>query len=406
MTSVDVRAFCRLQGLQSPQDSDEVQEGGEISEGSSFFATRSFLVNTFGEAKDWRKSPHAAPLIAWEKDQGVEDAYVKLLNALQEYKEKNNLVDYEDMLQDEFLMKIPLPTHCVVVDEFQDISPLQKEIVKFWIEQADVAYIAGDDDQALYSFQGADPQLMIKYPAESTVILEKSYRCSEEIWTQAQMLIKRNVNRQDKQVSSNGPGGEVKILRMPDIWDVVQELPKRPGFGEKPKTAFLLLRTNFLVSKIAWKLSDAHIPFRYIDADRDKIYGLTDKKLKLINWVNMNANSSLSTFERLAKEDEYTDAAIRWMKGYVSRLVDRPIVKENITVSIGTIHSSKGKEADTVILFNDITSRVRLNYKQNPEDDRRNFFVGMTRPRTKLVIVDRFFGAGSITFEELGKCSI
>ncbi|MDO4939440.1 MAG: UvrD family DEAD/DEAH box helicase [Lachnospiraceae bacterium] len=111
----------------------------------------------------------------------------------------------------------------VLVDEFQDIDRLQYEILRLIAPPCSRVNLTavGDDDQSIYAFRGADPGIMLgfekDYPGTEKVILDVNYRSMEEITGVAMRLIRHNVRRFDKNiVSAKGRGGEVRILEFSD----------------------------------------------------------------------------------------------------------------------------------------------------------------------------------------------
>ena len=81
----------------------------------------------------------------------------------------------------------------ILIDEFQDINKIQYEIVKMLAGETKNLFIVGDDDQSIYAFRGARPELMLNFPKdfENTrqVILNRNYRCGEEIVQVAEDII-------------------------------------------------------------------------------------------------------------------------------------------------------------------------------------------------------------------------
>lgn len=87
----------------------------------------------------------------------------------------------------------------ILVDEFQDINHLQYDIVKMLAAPENNLFVVGDDDQSIYHFRGARPEIMLNFPEDfknaETVLLNINYRCSGNILNTAMKVIDHNENR-------------------------------------------------------------------------------------------------------------------------------------------------------------------------------------------------------------------
>lgn len=119
--------------------------------------------------------------------------------------------------------------HYILVDEFQDINHLQYDIVKMLAAPENNLFVVGDDDQSIYHFRGARPEIMLNFPEDfknaETVILNINYRCSGNILDTAMKVINYNENRYAKKLSTpNEPGEPVQIkeFEIPEtnIWQL------------------------------------------------------------------------------------------------------------------------------------------------------------------------------------------
>jgi len=370
----DLKAFCEANWLEPPNMNDEETiTGGQVSTGSAFFSTYSYLLNTFRKPEQYLECPHADVLGGLK--------YEDLHKAWDDYKDQKKLIDFTDMLVETVENGLTVPTTVLIVDEFQDISPLQLELVKQFSAGKESIYVAGDDDQALYGFQGADPKLMLDYVANKTVVLGSSHRCPEEVWKPSLTLINLNKNRQFKDVRSKGPGGNFREVFIPRYFN--QLLYNIHG------TTFLLARTNQLVGKIAWQLAFNNTLFKYLDSNKEKVWGWNKKRTQTMNYILGKGRFRYQMFASIAEKENWSNGTCTFMKCYL-RYLDR-IDPTTINVKIGTIHSAKGREADNVIVFNDLTSRVAAAMETDIESERRVWYVAMTRAKQSLVWVDGFF---------------
>ncbi len=94
----------------------------------------------------------------------------------------------------------------VLIDEFQDINLIQFRIIQLLVKKGQNLFVVGDDDQSIYSFRGANPQIMLDfekyYPNTEKVLLETNYRCSEEIVKESLKVIEQNKVRFQKEIHS------------------------------------------------------------------------------------------------------------------------------------------------------------------------------------------------------------
>jgi len=104
----------------------------------------------------------------------------------------------------------------ILIDEFQDINQLQYEIIKMLAKPEDNLFVVGDDDQSIYRFRGARPEIMLHFPKDhktaEKVVLNQNYRCSGKILNGAQKVIRKNKSRYEKQLAAiRNPGDIVEI---------------------------------------------------------------------------------------------------------------------------------------------------------------------------------------------------
>ena len=159
----------------------------------------------------------------------------------------------------------------ILIDEFQDINRLQYENIKMLAKPEDNLFIVGDDDQSIYGFRGARPDIMLgfreQYPEAQTITLQVNYRCSAEILEAAGRLIGHNKKRYGKDiVSGNGSDEPVHITEYADLSAeseaVCDGIRRYLDDGVPPERIAVLFRTNIQMRTIVGKLMDRAIPFR------------------------------------------------------------------------------------------------------------------------------------------------
>lgn len=205
----------------------------------------------------------------------------------------------------------------ILVDEFQDINQLQYDIVKLLAKPQDNLFIVGDDDQSIYHFRGARPEIMLNftkdYPNAETVTLDVNYRCSKRILASAMQVIGTNKKRFQKHLHTpNQEGNPVKIREFEnpreEYLQVVSELRNRLEQGEKLEDTAILLRTNQEAEGLVGALMERQVPFNM----KEKLPNLFH------HWICRN----ILAYLRFASGDESRKNFVEFMNRpnrYISR---------------------------------------------------------------------------------------
>ena len=198
--------------------------------------------------------------------------YRKVLN-------ERRKLDFDDMLlscyellkkRKDILSAWQKKFHYILVDEFQDINHLQYDIVKMLAAPENNLFVVGDDDQSIYHFRGARPEIMLNFPEDfknaETVILNINYRCSGNILDTAMKVINYNENRYAKKLSTpNEPGESVQIKEFRNPRDeymaVASLLRNRMEEGDNIEDTALLFRTNQETEGLVAALMEYGVPF-------------------------------------------------------------------------------------------------------------------------------------------------
>ncbi len=152
------------------------------------------------------------------------DKFRQVYNEYERRKDSLGKIDFDDMVvrcyqllcsEDEVLKKWQNIFRYILVDEFQDINPLQYEIVKLLAEPHHNLFVVGDEDQSIYSFRGADPKSSFRfledYPEAEQMFLSINYRCHRDIVEASKRLISHNKDRFDKDISAAECTNKMKI---------------------------------------------------------------------------------------------------------------------------------------------------------------------------------------------------
>ncbi|BCD68573.1 ATP-dependent helicase [Nitratiruptor sp. YY09-18] len=215
--------------------------------------------------------------------------YKKIANyyqKYQEYLEKNNLVDFDDLLvltykildQDEALcQEISQKYQFIMIDEYQDTNELQNLLVKKLCTAHNNICVVGDDDQSIYGWRGANVKNILEFPNEfantKVIKLEKNYRSTQKILEAANNLIAHNRNRLGKTlVATLGEGDDIDIKSYTDEQQEASEIGKKIlsliDKGVSPKEIAVLFRINALSRSIEEAFNKLSLPFKLVGAIR------------------------------------------------------------------------------------------------------------------------------------------
>lgn len=336
-----------------------------------------------------------------EADQEVDwFRLTRFVTAYCQFKNDRGIIDFADMLEQYVTRGHPVPVDIAIVDEAQDLSPLQWAVVEKAFSTAKELWIAGDDDQAIYRWSGADEQKFLSMPYERTV-LPVSHRLSEAIFDFSQRIIGNVANRFKKQVTAGRRGGKVEwVSRLEEVdysqasWLLLARTRNQLGTLEntmRSQGVLYTLNGKKSTDEHYVKAIRAHEQMRkgWRIEGRDAVVALRAAGLSTRNIdtsltytaAELKYDASAIWHDALIKipleEREYYLACMRRDE----KLTDEPRVR------IDTIHGSKGAEAEHVLMMTDLTYRVRKGYERDPDTEHRVFYVGATRARQTLTLL-------------------
>jgi DNA helicase II / ATP-dependent DNA helicase PcrA len=245
--------------------------------------------------------------------------FEKIYKDYEIYKKQKDVIDYDDMLI--LALKIlqnsmDLLQRCrriypyIQVDEFQDTSPLQFEIIKTLAFPGNNLFVVGDDDQGIYSWRGTDPKIMLDFPEiykEAKVyFMEENFRSTPELVNLANSLIEKNKDRYRKKSftkNPSNPGITKRVYRdeKDQLQGILQELKAEENLGD----VAILFRNNVSAIPLIKALHNEALPF-YIRDYRNKFFNhWVIQDLKAFMAVAMDPGD-LSSFNRIYyKNDAY-----------------------------------------------------------------------------------------------------
>jgi DNA helicase-2/ATP-dependent DNA helicase PcrA len=333
---------------------------------------------------------------------------------LHKFKEERFLKDYTDMLYLFLKEKTKPSLDVLIVDEAQDLSKLQWDCIKKLAEGVDNVHIAGDDDQAIYQWAGADVETFIQLEGEVTV-LENSYRIPKKVHEVAQGILNRIPveNRRVKSWTPRSVEGEIMIHishEHLDFSDGEWLVLARNGYilnrVEKflQQIGFIYARNNVLSVKQElldaignWellrknrKVSASKIRDIYFFMSVGKGVARGHKKLPGVGEDELLSIEDLKEKHGLLTDSIWHEALDRvgaTQREYLIACLRRGERVSNPRIRLSTIHAAKGGEADNVVVFTDISVKTWNELYSRPDGENRAFYVAVTRTRKNLHIV-------------------
>lgn len=345
--------------------------------------------------------------------------------ALALYKKDLGLIDFTDMIAQFVESDLSIDIDVLVVDEAQDLSLLQWAVIRKLAKSVRRFVVAGDDDQAIYRWSGADVDTFIGMDGDVRV-LSQSYRVPRKVQEVAHGIIRRVKNRRPKEWSPREDDGEVRWhastgsldLTGPDILVLGRNRYLLRDFEEVVKSLGLLyefqgarsVKPSLLEAVLTWERLRQQRPgvstaqcrkmYEYMSVGTGFVRG--HKQLpklgedeESVTLADLHDRGGL-----LVHDDKFWfDALDKIPLRDVSYLRAARRRGENLLapprIRLSTIHGMKGGQADEVILLTDMASRTFREAERTPEDESRVWYVAVTRAKQKLHIVapttKRFF---------------
>lgn len=345
-----------------------------------------------------------------------------LADSYNNYRSSHRVFDFTDMLT-VFLERAEetCPTfHTVFVDEAQDLSRLQWRVVNAIGRKTGRVLVAGDDDQAIFRWAGADVESFLRLPGMSET-LSKSWRVPRQVHTLAENIVSRISDRYPKKYDPQEKEGEVTwVSGLADVIDemddetwlvlaqcaymleAAEEALRSGGFYYEMKGAKSVPEKVFLAVS-AWKKlqSDKDINGKEVRAVYDYMTSGADVRRGFKKAARVDDDDLVSHDDLCRDGGLLVDKDVPWPAA-LSKLPEAHRVYLNAIESRGetfegkpkivlsTIHGAKGGEADNVVLFTDLSyasMRESFGSESGMNDLHRTFYVGITRTKGRLFLV-------------------
>ena len=304
---------------------------------------------------------------------------------LQEYKKKMHLLDFNDLIKKVINSgKIP-KLKAIFIDEAQDLSPLQWQLYDKLRENCDDMYLAGDDDQAIFAWAGADVNRFIKEPANERV-LRYSRRVSKAVQEQSQIAVSRISGiRKHKEYLPRAQEGFASHIN-------------NLGQVDLTKGKWLILtRTKSNLLDIMKELKSKNI---YYQSNKGKSFnvGIYNGAMAYTKWIREGKleEKEINDVREYIPNGNW-DPEKNWYDIFVADqkeiLYIRNIISggeklyENARIWLSTIHAIKGGEEDNVILSLHQGAKVQKSISlsvDKQDEEHRVWYVGVTRARNNL----------------------
>ena len=344
--------------------------------------------------------------IEWYHFEYVDRAY-------RHFKASRGLLDFTDLL--ERIVEEPgrLPRlKALIIDEAQDLSRLQWRLVNELAERSENVFLAGDDDQAVYTWAGADVESFLDFSGD-VHILEQSYRVPSKIHALADTVVNRIRQRQPKTWRAHSDGGVIRYYNdfhdvditqgewlvlaatnymLTDMYEWIKSqglLFERHGQRSIPE--------SILTAVLGWEAlrkgrevsyGTVKTIYKYLDSKAVK-HGY--KGLKTASVDTMYTHASLTKDHGLQTDAIWHEALTKIgqdKRTYLVALLRRGAkLTGKVLIKLSTIHGAKGGEADNVLLITDLSTKFAKEYERNSDDINRLFYVGVTRAKKTLHLV-------------------
>lgn len=347
----------------------------------------------------------------------------RVSKALAQYKRERGLADFTDMLAEFVRSDVRLGLEVLIVDEAQDLSRLQWSVVRQLARGCRRVAVAGDDDQAIYCWSGADVATLIEMEG-AVRVLGQSWRVPPVVQRAADAIISPVARRRVKEWRArDGEQGVVaRALRLHHA-DLTGQWT-----DETTQPILILARNTYVLrDQVEPWLREAGIIY-----ERHGRSSLDPKLLSVVsNWEKLRGGGEI-LLEEAREIYDYMSSGVGVKRGHkkLPDLDDCPVVtmpilkragglltddiwhraldrldkqeadyairarergeklRQRPRVRVSTIHGSKGGEADHVVLMREMAHRTHGEMERHPDDERRVWYVAATRAKRQLTVVE------------------
>ncbi len=366
------------------------------------------------------------------------ETVAQLFSAYEDGKRSQGRMDFEDVLlftagmladDERVAAQVRRQYKRFVVDEFQDVSPLQSALLDLWLGGRDELCVVGDPAQTIYSFAGARADYLrdfpAKFPGTTSIELVRNYRSTSEVVAAANQLLAGTPSQGVELRSQQGAGPAVAYRGHPDEVAEAAGIAEQVSALAKAGTPYgqvaVLFRINAQSEAHEEALAERGIPYVVRGAARfferpevkqavtllrgtarsgeagDDLLETVRATLSGLGWSSEPPEARGQVRDRWESWQALVDQAAEFAAGHDTDLggfvddLDRRAAEQHAPVADGvtltTFHAAKGLEWDAVLLAGLQDGTLPITYADTPaeqEEERRLLYVGMTRARQVL----------------------
>jgi len=419
MTAAEVLGDRGLKNFSKETGVDLSSAGNEHIADDGFVLLKSN--NPIMRAIDLARNSLEGPLYAYNQTELPIPFYEfeHLFSEYTRFKAVNGLKDFTDMMVElsERPGSIPF-LKTVFLDEAQDLTPLQWKVAHHLSDRSDRMFVAGDDDQGIYRWAGADIDRFVTLGGGSEV-LTQSYRIPRSVHRVADSVVRRIHKRQkkdwlprefegsvqrtyDETGVSFGTDQEWLVLAQANYMldDLAAHLKSSGDFFERRGAPSLKQNVrnaigswNYLQQRPHHEVSlkEAVNLYDHISSGSGRLKRGAKKMLGGADEQDLFSLGTLRAHFGLEAPDATWDVVLDRIededRAYATALLNRGVnIFEKPKIRLSTIHGAKGGEADNVLLFTDLSGKALKEMEKNPDDAHRVLYVGVTRTKQNLVL--------------------
>lgn len=336
------------------------------------------------------------------------------------FREHYGLLDFTDMLTRFCQVGLPVGVKVAFIDEAQDLSKLQWEVCQVAFRDCERVVIAGDDDQSIFRWAGADTESFLSLEG-TRVVLSRSHRLPKKVYDLAQGIVSPIKARFKKDFSPREELGHVKRYRdlqhvpvsnegswlwlarntssLKDIERILRAkhavYQTKQGSSVVQEHVRAIQLWEALRAGESVRADDLKAVFKFLGASTKAKNKLEKAAKQGVELSLTQLHEDYSITQSGIWHDAFTKIPIEQREYYLAVLRSGAKLTAEPVHTISTIHGAKGMEADSVVILSDMGKNTHDAYMKDPDDEKRVFYVGVTRAKKNLFIVDnnlfRFF---------------
>ena len=336
-----------------------------------------------------------------------------IYNELKRYKKEYNLIDFNDMILNFIKSDLSPKFDVIFIDEAQDLSLMQWDMTKTIWNKTEDTFIAGDDDQAIFKWAGADVDSFIALQDQMINLpLIQSHRIPIKVHQLAMGIINRIKHRIDKtwQPKTNegslhrhfdvdsvdmSKGEWLVLARTKHMLKEIEDVLYRKGlyYETRHKRSY---EKDIQEAATDWEhlRQGQLLSYKQIE----KIYGYMSPEHRDKTLMQGMTKGSFYGIDALTKDfglktkkvwfEAFDDAGSRRIEYLRKMRANGEQLNKKPRIELSTIHAAKGGESQNVVLLTDLTKTTLDTYEKNPDDENRLFYVGATRTKENLHIIE------------------